>query len=85
MKRTISAKELRASLPKIVNSVRKGDQFTVLYRSQPVFRIVPVEEENRCLCPLSKDPLYHARAVGKSSDGLSAADHDTVLYGLFEK
>jgi len=38
----INAKQLRASLPKIVERVRKGAQFTVLYRSRPAFRIVPV-------------------------------------------
>ena len=81
MKRTISTKELRATLPKIVRNVRRGEQFTVLYRSQPAFRIVPVDEEDPIACPLDKDPLYRAGALGKSSDGLSAADHDTVLYG----
>jgi prevent-host-death family protein len=85
MKRIISAKELRATLPEIVESVRRGEQFMVLYRSRPAFRIVPVDEEDRIACPLSKDPLYRAKALGKSSDGLSAADHDTVLYGICEK
>jgi len=85
MQGMISAKELRASLPKIVESVRRGEQFTVLYRSRPAFRIVPVDEEDRISCPLEKDPLYRAEALGKSSDGLSAEDHDTVLYGNCEK
>ncbi len=85
MQRTISAKELRATLPKIVQSVRRGEQFTVLYRSQPAFRIVPVDEEDRIFCPLDKDPLYRAEALGKSSDGLSAADHHfiTAGFGIF--
>jgi prevent-host-death family protein len=81
MKQTISAKELRASLPEIVRSVRRGEQFTVFYRSQPAFRIVPVDEKDRIYCPLEQDPLYHAKALGESSDGLSAVDHDAVLYG----
>ncbi len=81
MKRTISAKELRSSFPKIVNSVRKGEQFTVLYRNEPVFRIVPIDSDRRRVCPLSRDPLYGAQALGKSSDGFSAADHDRILYG----
>ena len=85
MNKTISAKELRATLPKIVQSVRRGEQFTVLYRSRPAFRIVPVDEEDPVSCPLDKDPLYRAGALGRSSDGLSAADHDTVLYGGCEK
>jgi len=81
MEKTISAKELRATLPMIVQRVRRGEQFTVLYRSQPVFRIVPVDEEDRISCPLDKDPLYRSGALGESSDGLSASDHDRLLYG----
>jgi antitoxin (DNA-binding transcriptional repressor) of toxin-antitoxin stability system len=73
-------KELRATLPKIVESVRKGEKFTVLYRSRPAFRIVPIEEELHITSPLSNDPLYNAPAVGESYDGLSGADHDTLLY-----
>lgn len=81
MQQTISAKELRATLPNIVQRVKRGEQFTVLYRSQPVFRIVPVDEEDRISCPLDKDPLYRSGALGVSSDGLTAADHDRLLYG----
>lgn len=71
---------MRASLPRIVESVKQGDHFTVLYRSRPAFRIVPVEDPDPGLIPLSKDPLYGAQAVGRSSDGLSGADHDAILY-----
>lgn len=84
MEKTISAKELRATLPVIVQRVQRGEQFKVLYRSQPVFRIVPVDEEDRIFCPLEKDPLYRSGALGESSDGFTAADHDTVLYGRCE-
>ena len=81
MERTINAKELRAQLPKIVRSVQRGEQFTVLYRSRPAFRIVPVNEEDQVKGPLGKDSLYRAEAVGASTDGMLAADHDTLLYG----
>lgn len=37
MDKTINAKELRASLPRIVERVRRGERFTVLYRSRPAF------------------------------------------------
>ncbi len=80
MKNVINTKELRATLPKIVESVRKGEKFTVLYRSRPAFRIVPVEEELQITSPLSEDPLYRAQAVGESCDGLTGADHDVFLY-----
>ena len=78
---TINAKELRASLPKLVERVRKGARFTVLYRSHPAFQIVPVDEAEAPRTPLQSDSLYGARAVGRSDDGRTAAEHDTVLYG----
>jgi antitoxin (DNA-binding transcriptional repressor) of toxin-antitoxin stability system len=81
MKTIINTKELRATLPKIVESVRRGEQFTVLYRSQPAFRIVPIDEEDYPVSELGKDPLYQACAVGESADGLRSEDHDAVLYG----
>lgn len=81
MEHLINAKELRASLPEIVKNVRSGDQYTVLYRSRPAFRIVGVDQEKGTKCPLAEDPLYNAGPVGASSDGLDAADHDKVIYG----
>jgi antitoxin (DNA-binding transcriptional repressor) of toxin-antitoxin stability system len=68
-------------LPELVARVRKGARFTVLYRSRPAFRIVPVEETHESLCPLEDDPLYRAKPLGRSKDGLTSADHDKVLYG----
>ena len=78
---TINAKELRASLPRIVERVRKGERFTVLYRSRPALRLVPVSDEALGSTPLDDDPLYRGKAVGASSDGLSSQDHDRTLYG----
>lgn len=79
MDRTINAKELRASLPKIVGRVRRGQRFTVLYRSRPAFRIVPIDDAEE-LGPLEEDPLYRAPALVRSSDGWLSKDHDTILY-----
>ena len=78
---TINAKQLRASLPRLVERVRRGARFTVLYRSRRAFQIVPIEETETPRSPLEADPLYRARAVGRSGDGPTAADHDAVLYG----
>lgn len=77
---TINAKDLRASLPDVVERVRKGERFTVLYRSRPAFRIVPIDEAERATSPLEDDPLYKAKALGRSKDGRSSADHDDLLY-----
>jgi prevent-host-death family protein len=81
MKHTINVKELRASLPDIIKKVRLGDQYVVLYRSRPAFRIMAVDAEEELTIPLSDDPIYRAPAIGRSSDGLTSQDHDLVLYG----
>jgi prevent-host-death family protein len=82
MERTINAKQLRATLPEIVRRVRRGERFTVLYRSRPAFRLVPVTESGeRDDVSLDGEPLYGAQALGCSTDGLAAEDHDSVLYG----
>ena len=78
---TINAKELRATLPEVVERVRRGARFTVIYRSRPAFQIVPVDDAGTPRLPLKGDPLYHARAVGRSADRLTAAEHDATLYG----
>jgi len=78
---TISAKELRASLPKLVERVRKGARFVVIYRSRPAFQIVPVDDSEALRTRLEGDPLYRAEPVGRSTDGRTAAEHDAVLYG----
>jgi len=76
----INAKQLRASLPEVVRRVRKGAKFTVIYRSRPAFQIVPVDDAGEAEGALADDSLYHASAVGRSSDGRAPADHDEVLY-----
>ena len=81
MTTVINAKTLRTRLASIIQRVRKGDRFTVLYRSRPAFQIVPVDSDSMALGELEDDPLYKAEAVGCSADGLSATDHDRVLYG----
>ena len=77
----INAKRLRASLPQVVERVRKGTRFTVIYRSRPAFQIVPMDDEARATVSLADDPLYGAKPVGHSRDGRRAADHDSLLYG----
>ena len=77
---SINAKRLRATLPDVVERVRKGTRFTVIYRSRPAFQIVPMSDAEQSAVALADDPLYRARAVGRSSDRRNAADHDAVLY-----
>jgi prevent-host-death family protein len=81
MATTINAKELRGMLPEVVKRVRRGDRFTVIYRSSPAFQIVPVDEAEAPRLPLKEDALYRANPVGRSEDHLTAAEHDATLYG----
>lgn len=81
VKTTINAKTLRTSLAQILERVRRGERFTVLYRSKPVCRIVPLDADELERGDLEDDPLYGAGPLVHSADGLTAADHDAVLYG----
>lgn len=77
---SINAKRLRATLPDVVERVRKGTRFTVIYRSQPAFQIVPVNDAGNASVSLTNDSLYRAEAVGSSVDGRTSTDHDAILY-----
>jgi prevent-host-death family protein len=77
---SINAKRLRATLPDVVERVRKGTRFTVIYRSRPAFQIVPVDDAGVEAVSLADDPLYRAKPVGSSEDGRTSVDHDAFLY-----
>lgn len=85
MESIINAKTLRAQFAAILERVRKGERITVIYRSRAVCRLVPVEGTEQPLGPPAEDSPYGAEAVGCSNDGLSASDHDAVLYGAGRK
>ena len=80
MPEMISAKQLRERLYDVVEKVRHGKRFTVLYRSRPAFDIVPVDSPPLDSIPLESDTLYQTQAVGASESGDAAARHDEVLY-----
>jgi antitoxin (DNA-binding transcriptional repressor) of toxin-antitoxin stability system len=80
MNLSINAKRLRASLPDVVERVRKGARFTVIYRSRPAFQIVPINHDDQPAVDLGNDPLYRAKAVGRAKDRQTAAEHDKLLY-----
>ena len=52
MPEIINAKQLRARLKEVVEKVRHGERFTVLYRSRPAFDIVPVGSPTMGSTPL---------------------------------
>jgi antitoxin (DNA-binding transcriptional repressor) of toxin-antitoxin stability system len=78
---SITAERLFSSLPDVVERVRKGARFTVIYRSRPAFQIVPMNETGEAAGALTDDTLYRAGAVGRSSGGRTAAAHDALVYG----
>ena len=80
MQTTINVKTLRHQMGRIIERVKRGEHFTVLYRSRPAFRIVPLHGGVAFGRP-EDDALFGAEAVGRSTDGVTSADHDRVLYG----
>ena len=80
MSSTINVKTLRNEMGRIIERVSKGEDFTVLYRSRPAFRIVPLSGAFTHGVA-EDDSLYRAEAVGRSDDGLTAEDQDRTLYG----
>ena len=66
---------------RIIERTRRGVSFLVLHRSRPAFQIIPADVSVLSLPPLEEDAIYRVGAVGRSKDGLRAADHDRVLYG----
>ncbi len=58
----------------------RGTIYSV-YKNKPAFQIVPLEDDTSVTLPLSQDPLYKAKALGESSNGATAEDHDSFLYG----
>lgn len=77
---SINAKTHRGSLPDVVRRVQKGARFTVIYRSRPAFRIVPLDDTDEVSDDVENDLLFGAGPVGRSADGRLAGDHDDLLY-----
>lgn len=45
----IGLKELRLHTQKYINRLKKGETFTVIKRSRPVFKVVPFDEDDDSL------------------------------------
>lgn len=45
MKKLLTINELRQNMPDYIKKIKKGASFVVYKRSEPVFRIGPVEEQ----------------------------------------
>jgi len=42
---TVSLKQLREEFPKYIDAVEKGQSFTVIKRSKPIFQIGPIADD----------------------------------------
>ena len=85
MEKTINIRQLRSDLAAIVDQVRKGSRFTVLYRSRPAFRIVPVDGQRSGTTDYTGDPLYQAKPLGRPKGHVAEKHHDEILYGKSRK
>jgi prevent-host-death family protein len=45
LKNTVSLKELREQFPKYIDAIAKGQSFTVVKRSKPIFQINPIADD----------------------------------------
>jgi antitoxin (DNA-binding transcriptional repressor) of toxin-antitoxin stability system len=81
MSQTISAKQLRQDLGKILERVRQGERFTVLYRSRPVCDLIPPFAAEAEAGPVDEDPLLSVDGIAASTDDRTSEDHDLDLYG----
>lgn len=45
----VGLKDLRLNTSKYINRLSKGESFTVVKRSKPVFRVVPIDEDDDSL------------------------------------
>lgn len=46
MNQIIGVKELRENLPAYTDAVQNGKSFTVVKRSKPIFKIIPIDEDD---------------------------------------
>jgi antitoxin (DNA-binding transcriptional repressor) of toxin-antitoxin stability system len=49
MPTTVSLKQLREQFPKYIAAIAKGQSFTVVKRSKPIFQINPISDEGEWL------------------------------------
>lgn len=77
----INIRQLREQMPRVVQSVRRGQRFLVLHRCRPAFELAPPGAVSAEPPPVDEDPVYKWTGVGASQDGLRAAEHDRLLYG----
>ena len=47
MENIIGLKDLRQNMPSYINKVKKGNEYIIIRKTRPVFKIVPLTEEDK--------------------------------------
>ncbi|MBU0731438.1 hypothetical protein KKC88_00990 [Patescibacteria group bacterium] len=70
MEKTISIKELRTNMPAIRTGLEKGITYTIIYRSRPIGKLTPLEEnwkDNKDFIKLFANPPKELLIKSKKS------------------
>lgn len=85
MKNVVGLKEFRKNVDVWIKHVKHGNSVVVMKRSEPVFRVSPIEEEvweeiinPKELIPTAAQKKALARAEHNLSGGKSLSYHDTI-------
>ena len=81
MSNMINVKTLRLEMGRIVEKVGKGEDFMVLYRSRPAFRIVPVTGAS-IRSPAGDDSAEVTEVVARSAPALPEIDQERGFYSF---
>ena len=68
MQTVISSGQLKSRFGRIVEQIQKGRKFTVLYRNQPAFEILPLLKRGRILKTLKTVSFCHYDTLRPSSE-----------------
>jgi hypothetical protein len=79
VKKVAHAIESFASRPVLVGKSRRGTPSKPRRRNKRAIQVEPKGKLPVSAPDLAKDTLYRAKAVGCSTDGRAAADHDSLL------
>jgi prevent-host-death family protein len=69
--------DFRKNAGKIVKWARNGQRMLMTYRGKPVFKLVPVDDDE----PDAKDPFYSLDRLAEfEGEDLSNEDMDAIIY-----
>ena len=78
MTEAIDVGDLEKRVPQVVQALRHGARFTVLYHGSPAFDIVPVSAQTGAELSAESDLPYRCPASGASEHGETASQHGEI-------